>query len=745
MNPMTGEQLELPVLTSTPEQQAVSGGRLLGLILDEIAFLDFLNSEWIIPPTGYLLLGTQQACGADPYNSSAVGIWFDIQLLPDGIAMAWRDGEWVETSLRNLTTNDTVVSWGGPLPAFSVDHFRVSSDAAKTKLLALARNFRDMEIPSQPFKVGAFSQLMPPEDAPPEHCSWLPPHNWNALRGAAAMAAFAVPAIAPWIELFCDTLSTGVAKPGAVENLHAPWWRAALWSNSAEQQQLPGLWRAMVAQLSQPDRLKAWRAKTVLYDICEHARNLGEDESRLTRLLERTVALLDDRGTVQNLGVHDDFLALTLQLLLLRPSPEKFCGWREDWPTIPPVVWWTGMMLAGYLQGYSALPTKFRGTAECRKLLALKTWQHASTNGAGPWLTLTPSNLAWKVHDGVIIMTADSKMWAEHKLGTRGSWYLAAFENPVVKTEAENLAREECPCAFKEVVVIENATVLLAGEGELTLAKQSSLIVNGRVELALGQGVTLERRLDLNRFKEWLATAAISRRLMRPSSISTQQDDIAFLTRTPAAQAASSTSPKKSANRQVSITSTTLAAKDVNSPTGLKVLPNFIDNDEEQRLLIAIDACEWDQSMKRRVQHYGWRYDYKARKVIPSNYLGPLPEWAADLARRLFELGVVPELPDQVIVNDYKGKQGISKHIDCKECFRGPVVTISLLETWDMVFTRKMAGETEKFVQSLTRYSAVVLDDQARSAWHHEIPARLKEHGVPRGRRVSITFRKVAI
>jgi alkylated DNA repair dioxygenase AlkB len=260
----------------------------------------------------------------------------------------------------------------------------------------------------------------------------------------------------------------------------------------------------------------------------------------------------------------------------------------------------------------------------------------------------------------------------------------------------------------------------------------------------LGQGVTLERKLNVLRFKEWLATASISRRFTKPPGTLPRQDGSVFPICAPATQAASSTSPKKSTNKQLS-TGATLAAKNVSLSSVLKVRPNFISDDEEKQLLAIIDSLEWDQSMKRRVQHYGWRYDYKARKVRPSNYLGPLPEWAADLARRLFELGVVPELPDQVIVNDYKGKQGISKHIDCKECFRGPVVTISLLETWDMVFTRKMAGETEKFVQSLTRYSAVVLDDQARSAWHHEIPARLKEHGVPRGRRVSITFRKVAI
>jgi len=291
------------------------------------------------------------------------------------------------------------------------------------------------------------------------------------------------------------------------------------------------------------------------------------------------------------------------------------------------------------------------------------------------------------------------------------------------------------------LVVVENATIQLAGDGVLKAAKQSAVTVSGRVEFVLGQGVTIERRLNQPRFKEWLATAGIPRRLVRPSSTSPRRDGGAFPPYTSATQASSTTSPKKPANKRASKP----AVKSASAPTGLKVLPNFINDDEEDRLVATIDSVEWDQLMKRRVQHYGWRYDYKARRITPANYLGPLPGWAEDLAERLLASGVVPELPDQVIVNNYEGNQGISKHIDCKDCFRGPVVTISLLETWDMVFTRKIAGETAKFVQSLTRCSAVVLDGEARSAWHHEIPTRLTERGVPRSRRVSITFRKVAI
>ncbi|MGW8304695.1 MAG: alpha-ketoglutarate-dependent dioxygenase AlkB [Achromobacter pulmonis] len=738
---MSGDQLELLASASAAEQHLASGARLLGLTLDQTAFLHFLSSEWIVPPTGYLLLGTQQACGSGPSNSSFVGIWFDTQILPDNTVMVWRDGTWAETTLRGLRASDTVVSWSGPLPAFAVDHFSVSSEATKAKLLAMARNFADMDVPSQPFKVGVLSQIAPPEGVPPRNSHWQPPPNWNALRGAAAMAAFAVPVIDPWVELFCDLLCTGVAKPESVENLHAPWWRTTLWTDSAEQDKLPGLWRAMVVYFSHPGRLSEWRAKTILNDICENARGLGEDETRLAKLSEGARALLDDRGTVQDLGAHDDLLALTLQLILLRPSPEKFFSWREEWPAIPPVVWWTGMTLAGYLQGFSSLPTQFRGTTECRKLLAFKTLQQACTNGSGPWHKLAPDNVAWRVDGDVVVMTADAQTWAEHKLGTRGSWYRAAFEDPAVQQEAQILALEECPYSLDQIVVVENATIQLAGDGVLKVANQSAVTVSGRVEFAVGQGVTLERRLNQPRFKQWLATAGISRRLARPSSTLPRRDGGAFPSCTPATQASFATSPKVSANRPASQPAMEIAS----APTGLKVLPNFINDDEEDRLVATIDSVEWDRLMKRRVQHYGWRYDYKARKIMPANYLGPLPGWAEDLAERLLASGVVQELPDQVIVNNYEGNQGISKHIDCMDCFRGPVVTISLLETWDMVFTRKIAGATAKFVQSLTRCSAVVLDGEARSAWHHEIPTRLTERGVPRGRRVSITFRKVAI
>jgi alkylated DNA repair dioxygenase AlkB len=53
------------------------------------------------------------------------------------------------------------------------------------------------------------------------------------------------------------------------------------------------------------------------------------------------------------------------------------------------------------------------------------------------------------------------------------------------------------------------------------------------------------------------------------------------------------------------------------------------------------------------VQHYGYRYDYTRKQLDASLYLGPLPIWAAELARRLHRDAFIAAVPDQLIVNEY--------------------------------------------------------------------------------------------
>lgn len=104
-------------------------------------------------------------------------------------------------------------------------------------------------------------------------------------------------------------------------------------------------------------------------------------------------------------------------------------------------------------------------------------------------------------------------------------------------------------------------------------------------------------------------------------------------------------------------------------PSGLLYIPNYIDASAEQELVDTIDAQLWITELKRRVQHYGWRYDYKARSVTNDLRIGALPEWLQTYAVGLQQIGYFAETPDQVIVNEYQPGQGISAHIDCVPCF----------------------------------------------------------------------------
>ena len=45
-------------------------------------------------------------------------------------------------------------------------------------------------------------------------------------------------------------------------------------------------------------------------------------------------------------------------------------------------------------------------------------------------------------------------------------------------------------------------------------------------------------------------------------------------------------------------------------PDGLTYLENYIQEDEAERLVREIDAAPWRTDLKRRAQHYGYRYDY---------------------------------------------------------------------------------------------------------------------------------------
>lgn len=179
---------------------------------------------------------------------------------------------------------------------------------------------------------------------------------------------------------------------------------------------------------------------------------------------------------------------------------------------------------------------------------------------------------------------------------------------------------------------------------------------------------------------------------------------------------------------------------------GLNYIEDYISNGEHEILLNYIDGELWSNDLKRRVQHYGYKYDYRSRQVNHKNFIGKLPNWSNIIIDRFLSDGLLKHRPDQIIVNEYLPGQGISNHIDCEPCFDDTIISVSLGSTCVMEMTSRY-NKTKKIGILLKPKSLLLLSSDARYKWMHGIPARKSDDklGVRyiRNRRVSLTFRKV--
>ena len=186
----------------------------------------------------------------------------------------------------------------------------------------------------------------------------------------------------------------------------------------------------------------------------------------------------------------------------------------------------------------------------------------------------------------------------------------------------------------------------------------------------------------------------------------------------------------------------------INAIEGFKYIEDYISESQHDWLLDQIDKRQWLEDLRRRVQHYGFKYDYKARKVNRDMRIGQLPKWLQKLGQKLYEDGHMLAEPDQVIVNEYEPGQGISSHIDCEPCFANTIVSLSLGSDCIMDFTNRR-DKTKKIPVWLAPRSIIVLKDEARNEWLHGIAPRKSDmwegQKYERQRRVSLTFRKVIL
>lgn len=183
-------------------------------------------------------------------------------------------------------------------------------------------------------------------------------------------------------------------------------------------------------------------------------------------------------------------------------------------------------------------------------------------------------------------------------------------------------------------------------------------------------------------------------------------------------------------------------------PPGLVVTRDFISVETERSLLDYIDTQEWTTPARsgkgRRVQHYGYHYNYLSRSALRE--ATPIPALFEEMISSLSPIH--GENPNQVIVNEYLRQQGIAAHVDAPSQFGAVITTVSLGDEAVMVFRHVETGE--EIMVLLPPRSSVSMTGDSRYKWTHAIPSRVtylvdgkKKTRPENWRRVSVTFRSV--
>ena len=699
----------------------------LGLNTDNRRLFDVLQDGWFRPSaarTGVPFgIDTFVREGGEPAgNRIPVRVRIDAAKLPNMEVSVFREDQWRPMLLAEVAPDDRLLYWPGALPAFAIRDIAVPSREHLVRLRSMAQRASNVEVPDVLVSdVEEYSNqetplpsVMPPETPP----GLVIPAKEDAIRGALTMAVWAVPKIDPWMDLLVTSLSEDSKRlKAAAAEVEAEWWQFPPWMPIDETKPndvQTGLWLAAIEVFRscvclRPADSVDEIARLALRGICSSDRDAVENWRRATHGVLRTEA------QIQHDSWRQDPVGLAIQLLLTRPEPLAFRTWLTDGHVcLAPAVAWSAATLCGLFHGYRKLDTCFRGEAPQREVMTIQALQMCSDASRVNWPRVTDGLAKWRRESGNFILTWGGRDVACKREKARGQWYSSDLDDLAVQREAVAVAKNlSWPCLTR-VVSLGKGRRSLSGPGTAE-ASEETIRVRGNVRLHLLQDDRVEEGIDARSFRRSVA--------VEPGQLPPP-------------------------------TATTLgqAGEPADAVPGLRLIPNFLTEAEEEEILAKIDHSDWSQELQRRVQHYGWRYDYKSRQIEPTMRIGPLPAWAAALAQRLVDFDYVRELPDQLIVNEYVGNQGIAPHVDSKSSFSDGVAMISLLETWEMEFRKR--NRKDKVNRRLERRGVAILEGPARYEWKHGIPKRKGEPGtlrtdnkkprrVPRGRRLSLTFRKV--
>ena len=172
-------------------------------------------------------------------------------------------------------------------------------------------------------------------------------------------------------------------------------------------------------------------------------------------------------------------------------------------------------------------------------------------------------------------------------------------------------------------------------------------------------------------------------------------------------------------------------------PEGLVYRPDFVDEEEERRLVAEFETWEFEevrmhgQAARRTVVHFGYRYGYESWKLLPADPLPTDLEWLRDRAATM--AGIEPSELAETLVTRYPPGAGIGWHRDAPR-FGPKVVGVSLRSPCSLRFQRRSTEDRRVFALELAPRSAYVLGGAARWSWQHSIPTTADL-------RYSVTFR----
>lgn len=690
----------------------------IGITVNHRRLFGALQDGWLRPlegSSGHVLgVGRFPSESVQPATGHRVAVRLGLNRaqLPDLDVLALRGGQWTSARLLGLCGSEEAIHWPGAIPAFAIASLAVSSAEERARLVGLSRAASNLGLADMRVDVagahGAGATAGDPPECEPEAGLVIPPTQ-DALHGALTMAVHTVPRVDPWLDMLRESVAPEpsglVAAAAAVD---APWWRSPPWRQRCERPEtlVDCLWLAAVDVFRSDYQERSSSVRALLDRTAERAMENGGGDfgDALATWRQETVRMLRAETTLDLEGWRRNPVGLAVQLVLARPSPEGFMTWFKTTPNLPPAVAWSAATLCGLRNGYRRLATNLRGSPLQREVLAIAALSFSDPRAAEvPWPMGRP-DLRWHREGSGFVLAHKGQEVARTGCHARGRWYAADFGDPETLRAAVDAAETlGWPCYRSRVT---DAELPLTGPGAIEV-HADHLAVRGSIELRVPRPT-----FDPKCFRRLVATEAGE--MPKPP--------VAARAEPPA----------------VAI-------------PGLVYERGFVDEEHERRLAEWIDQQPWRTELSRRVQHYGWRYPYRRKRVDASMRLGELPPELADLAHRLVAKGLVSQLPDQVIVNEYTADQGIRPHIDAPS-FDDGIATLSLLESWQMAFHAPAKGPArrKKVQKVLERRSVAVMHGEARHEWKHEIAKRKYDPALsgkgkrrPRNRRLSLTFRKV--